>query len=203
MFQAQHKNAINTLDFPDGKYIILTKDHMTKEDFWYESLPTDILMITEEYPNVVVGHQMADCPILIAEDRAKGVTALAHCGASYIDRGLPKDTIQALKEAFQSNPYDIYVYIGSCAGKETYIYQTYPTWALHQELWNKHITQEQDGYHIDLVGAIQQQLKEEVITHIETSAIDTIKDPKFYSHKASIEGNNSKKGQNFVGFFYK
>ena len=66
---------------------------MTKDDYYDENIYCDILIISNKYPNVIVGNQSADCPIIIAEDRKLGVTALAHCGGSYVDYKLPVKTI--------------------------------------------------------------------------------------------------------------
>ena len=62
------------------------------------------------------------------EDRNKGYTALSHCGAPYIDRLLPIDTIKALEKEVNSDLDDLYIYIGSSIKKESYIYDKYPSW---------------------------------------------------------------------------
>lgn len=203
IFQAKQKKESNPNDYPDGKYVVLTDEYMKKDDFWYEEIPADILIISSKYPNIVVGNQMADCPILIIEDRRLKVTALSHCGATYINRNLPVQTIECLEKEFSSNMEDLYVYIGSCAKKESYIYDTYPTWATNKKIWEKNIIEVNGKYHIDLISSIVQALKEKGLKHIEVSEKDTITDPKFYSHYASSRGNKKKLGQNFVGFFYK
>ena len=41
------------------------------------------------------------------------------------------------------------------------------------------------------------------IKNITISQYDTVTSDKYYSHSASIKGETSKLGQNFVGFFYK
>ena len=202
VFQAKQKNDQNKLDYPNGTYSVLTEDNMKKEDYWDEELPADILILKEHYKGVVVGNQMADCPILIVEDRKLGVTALSHCGASYIDRELPKDTIKALQKEFNSNIDDLYVYVGSCAKKEDYIYETYPRWANNEYMWKDNIEETKEGFHINMNGAIRIQLEQMGIKHIEESPLNTITNDKFYSHYASGKGNNEKLGQNFVGFFY-
>ena len=112
---------------------------MKKEDFYQEVLPADILIISEKYPKIAIANPSADCPILICEDRKKGYTALSHCGAKHINRCLPKDTITALIEGCHSNVEDIYVYIGSCIKKESYIYDKYPLWATNESVWKKNI----------------------------------------------------------------
>ena len=132
IFQALQKTQLNKLNYPDGKYIVISEENMTKEDYWSEELPADILIISNKYKNIIVGNQMSDCPILIAEDRRLGVTALAHCGASYINRNLPIQTIMALENEYHSNLNDIYVYIGSCIKTESYVYDSYPSWATNK-----------------------------------------------------------------------
>ena len=202
VFQAKQKNDQNKIEYPNGKYIVLEDKHMHKDDFWDEELPADILILKEQYKGIVVGNQMADCPILIVEDRKQGVTALSHCGASYIDRELPKDTIKALQKEFNSSIDDLYVYVGTCAKKESYVYDTYPRWANNEYMWKDNIEEKQDGFHIDMNGAIRIQLEQLGIKHIEESPRNTITDDKYYSHYSSVRGNNKKLGQNFVGFFY-
>ncbi|MDD5888187.1 MAG: laccase domain-containing protein [bacterium] len=202
VFQANQKTATNGITYEDGKYVILTEKNMQKEDFWFEDLPADILIISNKFPNIVVGNQMADCPIVIAEDRKLGVTALSHCGATYINRKLPIQTIKALQKAYNSDPKNIYVHITSCASRESYIYDKYPAWATDKEIWQDSIIKKDDMYHIDMLNAIKKQLNKIGITNITYSQEDTVKSPKFYSHIAATNGEESKKGQNFVGFFY-
>ncbi len=203
MFQANQKSPDKNDLYPNGKYVVLNEKHMQKDDYWYEDIKTDILILENKYKGIVVGHPMADCPILIIEDRKKGVTALSHCGSSYVDRLLPKETVEALEKEFNSNPEDLYAYIGSSARKESYIYDTYPKWAINKDVWHDTITKEKDGYHIDLITAITKQLVQKQIKNITISPIDTITNDKYYSHYASRHGKNDKFGQNFVGFFYK
>ena len=202
IFQPYQKTKNNYLNYPNGKYIVLNENNMQKEDYWEEKPECDILIISNKYPNIIVGNQTADCPILIVEDRKLGVTALSHCGAEYIDRNIVIDTIKALQNEFNSELNDLYVFISNCIRKENYIYDRYPIWANQQNLWKKFITNNNNEYHIDLLGAIIYQLEEYGITNIEYSKIDNYNDNNFYSHAASYHGNKDKLGQNFVGFYY-
>lgn len=202
MIQALQKTPTNNISYPDGTYVILNDKYFQKADYWYEQIPVDILLLEAKYKNIVIGNQMADCPVLIIEDRKLGVTALSHCGASYINRNLPKQTVQALIKSFQSKKENLYAYIGSCAKKDSYIYDKYPTWATSEDIWEKFIIEENGLYHIDLEGAIVKQLKEMGLTNIEVSNYDTITDDIHYSHSAAMKGNTAKDGQNFVGFYY-
>lgn len=203
IFQALQKTETNKIVYPDGKYIVLNEKNMTNNDYWYEQLPADILIISNKFKNIVVGNQMADCPIVIVEDRKLGATALSHCGATYINRKLPVQTVQALQKEFNSNINDLYVYIGSCAKKESYVYDNYPSWATNDEVWANNIINKDNRYYIDITGAIVDQLKEIGIKHIDISEKDTITNNEFYSHRGASLGKKLKLGQNFVGFFYK
>ena len=160
-------------------------------------------MINNKYKGIVIGNMCADCPIVIAEDRKKGVTALAHCGAAYIDRNLPYQIIESLKKEYSSNSEDIYVYISSGAKKENFIYDTYPHWAKNDDVWIGCIDKKDNKYQIDMYKAIINQLKKQEIKNIEISEIDTITNQDYASHYCRIRGQENKSGQNFVGFFYK
>lgn len=202
IFRSRQK-GLSKVDYPDGKYILLNDSYMKKDDYYFEDLPADILIISNKYPNIIVGNPQADCPIIICEDREKGYTALAHCGAAYINRKLPIDTIKALEDCCNSNLDNIYVYIGSSIKKESYVYDKYPHWATNKELWQGFIEEKDNLYYIDLVGCIEKQLKEYGIKHIEISPIDTSKYPNYYSHVEEVAGRQKDGGQNFVGFYYK
>ena len=203
MFQANQKSPDKSDLYEDGKYVVLDDTFMQKEDYWYEDIKTDILVLEDKYKGIVVGHPMADCPIIIIEDRKKGVTALSHCGASYIDRYLPVDTIKALQNEYSSQLEDIYVYIGSCIKKDSYTYDCYPKWATNKDVWKEAITKKNDIYYIDLIKAITNQLNNIGIKNIEISPYDTATNTRFYSNAAASKGKKEKFGQNFVGFFYK
>lgn len=202
IYKATQKNDNSKLDYKDGKYIVLDINKNSL-DAWYEKLEADILILPQNDKKIALAHQMADCPIIIAEDRKLGVTALSHCGAMYINRYLPQQTIEALKKEYNSNIEDIYVYIGSCAKKGSYIYKTYPKWATNKEVWKEAIYKRKDVYHIDMIKAIQNQLKKVGIKHLKVSKIDTITNQKYYSHAGYVCGSRKEYGQNIVGFFYK
>ena len=203
MIQAVQKTETNNVKYPDGKYISINDKILTTDDYWYLNLEADILMINNKYKGIVIGNMCADCPIVIAEDRKKGVTALAHCGAAYIDRNLPYQIIESLKKEYSSNSEDIYVYISSGAKKENFIYDTYPHWAKNDDVWTDCINKKDNKYQIDMYKAIINQLKKHEIKNIEINEIDTITNQDYASHYCRIRGQENKSGQNFVGFFYK
>lgn len=202
MFQVIQKMEDND-DYEDNKAVIIDDKYMTKEDYFTEKIHADILMITNKYPNVALAHRMADCPVLIAEDREKGVTAIAHCGIYHINRGLPKELIKSLINKFNSDTHKIYLYIGSHIKKDTYIYDTYPKVATNEEIWKDAIEEKDNKYHIDLEKAILNQLKEFDLGEIKISNINTATDDRYASHYEAYKGNKNKKGQNIVGFYFR
>lgn len=202
ILQPFQKDVENNIDYPDGTYKRIDKSVLKSEDLWDEQINADILLIDSNYPNIVIGHRMADCPVIIAEDKKNKIIAVSHCGALQINRKVPMYTIEALQKEGKSNLSDIFVYIGSCIKKDSYIYTTYPTWATNDEIWQGCIEKKDNNYHIDLVKAIKKQLKipdENIII----SPIDTYKDEKYYSHVSEKRKEIKPVGQNFVGAFYK
>ena len=202
MFQQRQKMTDNKA-YKDNRYVVITNKYMDKEDYFDKVIKADILMITKDYPGVALCHKTADCPILIAEDRRLGVTALTHTGIYHINRGLPKALIESLIKEFNSNPKDIYLYIGSHIKKDSYVYNNYPAKATNKEIWKNAITESNGKYYIDLEQAILNQLENYDLGGIEISKNDTATTPGFASHSQFYKNNKSKKGQNIVGFYYK
>ena len=202
MLQVTQKMENNN-DYPDNKSVIIEDKHLKKEDFFDEEIKADILIITSKYKNIALCHRMADCPVLIAEDRKKEVTAIAHCNMYHINRGLPKELIKSLIDQFDSDPKNIYLYIGSHIHKENYIYDRYPLKATNKNIWKYAIKKVNNNYHIDLEKAIKNQLKEFKLAKIIVSPIDTYTNDKYASHSAAYFGKVNKMGQNIVGFYYK
>ena len=202
MLQVTQKMEDNNL-YPDNKYEIVSEKNLKKGDYFQEKILADILIITDKYKGVVLCHRMGDCPILIAEDRKKKVSAIIHCNLYHINRELPKEMIKVLIKEFKSNPEEIYLYIGSHIHKENYIYENYPLKATNKKIWKDAIKKKNNKYYIDMEKAIREQLKEFKLGEIKVSKIDTATDKRYASHRMTYLGDNSKKGQNIVGFYYK
>lgn len=201
MFQATQKMEDNST-YPDNKWVMIDESNMKKEDFFKEEICADILIISKKHKKVALAHRMADCPVLIAEDRKLGITAIAHCGIYHINRELPKYLIEALKEN-NSQEENIYLYIGSHIKKDNYIYDTYPIKATNKKVWEDAITKENEVYKIDLEKAILNQLKNYNLAEIKISDINTATDKRYASHYEAVHGKKEKLGQNIVGFYYK
>ena len=202
IFRPEQKQEDSDI-YEDNKCVILDKSYMRKRDYYNEVINTDILMISKDYPGIAVAHQMADCPVLIAEDRKLGVTALTHTSIYHVNRGLAKALIESLIKEYNSNPKDIYLYIGSHISKESYVYDKYPPQATNKEIWDGAIEEVDGKFYINLEQAILNQLKEFDLGGIEISKFDTATTNGYASHRKAQEGDSSKLGQNIVGFYYK
>lgn len=201
MLQPTQKDVDFIKNYADGSFKKVSEINLDKADLWEEKIPCDILILTSSDPKVVIGHRMADCPVLIIEDKVQKVVAVSHCGASQINRKVPFYTEECLIKEYNSKKEDLYAYIGSCIKKDSYIYDQYPKWATNKEVWKDCLNEENGLYHIDLVTAIKNQLIIDE-SHITVSPIDTYKDQTYYSHTSEVKKEEKPIGQNFVGCFY-
>ena len=202
MFQIEQKMEDNDT-YPDNLAVEITDKYLKKEDYFTEQIKGDILVIRNQYKGIVLCHRMADCPVLIAEDRYQGISAIVHCGIYHINRGLPREFIKTLINDYHSREEDIYLYIGSHIKKDSYIYDKYPIQATNQDIWKDAIIKREKEYYVDLEQAIKNQLKDFSLAEINISPIDTAKDDRYASHREAVFGNKEKLGQNIVGFYYK
>lgn len=192
----------------DGSYCVLTKELIEeKDDGWLRDIPEDILILTKDTPGVVIGHPVADCPVIIMSDKSRGVTALGHCNAEMVDKKLPISIFKALEKEFGSTTDDVKVYISSCIS-EKWEYDCYPKFANDKMVWEGNIfpvRQEENKtyYGINIRGAISRQLDELGIAREKTywNMDDTLTDDRYYSNSGA-RNNIEKKGRNFVGAYY-
>jgi copper oxidase (laccase) domain-containing protein len=198
-----HKMYMADQSDKSGTWFEIDRDYVEANPNGWSDISEDILVITDDVPEVVIGHPVADCPVVMAFDRVKGVAAIAHCSCDLVDKKMPMLTIEALLESHHSRDEDIAAYVSMCAGK-SWTYDKIPAWAKDEDMWRDAITLEDDGlYHIDLKSVVKKQLLDRNISKIVMSPIDTITDPNYYSNSAAFHGNMTKNGRNFAGTFYK
>ncbi len=131
--------------------------------------------------------RFADCVPVIVYDRVHGAIGLAHAGWRGVAVNIVAATLDALHQAFGSNPRDVWAGIGPCIGVERYrvgpdvieaiaaacpphtpIAQSYP-----------------DGQHLDLNAAVAAQLQVCGVTHIEDLHMCTAtRTDEWFSHRA-------------------
>ncbi len=186
-----------------GTWFEIDEDYVEANPNGWSDISEDILVITDRVPDVVIGHPVADCPVVMAFDRVKGIAAIGHCSADLVDSKMPMAVVEALFESHRSRDEDIAAYVSICAGTN-WVYDSYPKWAKDERLWEDAITLGEDGlYHIDLKKVVRQQLLDRNISRIAMSPVDTITDPEYYSNSAAANGHKEKSGRNFAGTFFK
>ncbi len=184
-----------------GTWFEINQEYVEAHPNGWSDIPEDILVITDKTPRIVIGHPVADCPVVMAFDPKKKAVAIGHCSADLVDKRMPMLVVDALEEAHSSRDEDIQVYVSACAGK-SWTYDQYPSWAKDLSIWDDVILLEKDGlYHIDLKKAVLKQLKERNIGNIMMNPDDTITDPDYYSNSAG-RTNPEKDGRNFAGAFF-
>ncbi len=183
-----------------GTWFEITKDYVEAFPEGWTDIPQDILIVTNKLPGVVIGHPVADCPVVMAYDMRHKTLAIGHCSAELVDKRMPQLVIDALQEAHPTKDEDIMTYISACAGT-TWTYDCYPKWATDDEVWKDLITLKEDGlYHINIKKAVLRQLIQRKVGSVMMSPIDTITNPEFYSNSAA-RNDPEKKGRHFSGAF--
>ncbi len=186
-----------------GSYFEITDDYVMSNPKGWTDIAEDILIITDRVPGVVIGHPVADCPVVMMSDKRQGVSAIAHCSCDLIDARLPMMVADALLDAYNSKDDDLEVYVSACAGPG-WTYDSMPKWAKDRELWSDAITCDEDGmFHIDLRRVVKRQLQERNIDDVAVlfNMDDTISNPNYYSNSQG-RSNPEKFGRHFAGLFY-
>lgn len=206
MFMAD-QDSFKKSNLQHGSSFEITRDYVEANPKGWSDIPEDILVIKKDVPGVVIGHAVADCPVVMLIDKKQGISAIAHCGAAMIDAHLPEMIAEALLSSYGSRAEDIYAYISACAG-DSWTYDGFPQWATDMGIWDRMIYQGTDNkFHINIRPAILEQLLKYGVSkgNISFNPDDTITSNGYYSNSAySPKGGNdpSKFGRNFAGLFY-
>lgn len=189
-----------------GTYFEITEDYVEANPNGWTDINEDILIITDKVPGVVIGHPVADCPVIMMQDVKNNVCAIGHCSAELIDKKMPMMIADALVDAYDSRDEDIVTYISACAGS-SWTYNGMPNWATDENIWKNAIVEDKNGiFRIDLRKAIKKQLDERNILKTTYNYDDTITNPNYYSNNAASPyglNDKTKFGRNFAGAFYK
>jgi len=132
--------------------------------------------------------RFADCVPVIVYDRARGAIGLAHAGWRGVAVNVVAATLDAMREAFDSDPREVWAGIGPCISVDQYRVGQEVVDAIAAACpANTPIAQRQpDGsVHLDLNAAVAAQLRACGVTHIEDSKICTAtRTDEWFSHRA-------------------
>ncbi len=192
MFMADQVNK-------DGSYFEITSEYVKENPKGWTDINEDILVITDKVPGVVIGHPVADCPVVMMVDENKGVAAIGHCGAEMIDKKLPIMIYKAMQE-YDCSCEDIQILISACAG-DNWTYDSYPRWATDNEVWRDCITEVNGEFKIDLRRAIKKQLDSQGLNNVTFNMDNTITNDLYYSNSEARK-NVLKLGRHFEGLYF-
>lgn len=182
-----------------GSYFEITPEYVEKNPKGWTDINQDILVVTDKVPGVVVGHPVADCPVVMMVDEKLGVAAVGHCSAEMINKKLPVMIAKALED-YGSNIEDIEVLVSACVGPD-WTYDRFPGWATDSEVWKDAITEVNGEFKIDLRKAIKKQLDSKGLKNVTFNMDDTITNDLYYSNS---EGRirTCKIGRQFEGLYF-
>lgn len=149
---------------------------------------------------VIVAHQYADCVPFICIDRKKKAFVFSHLGWKGLTVGGVQASVLALQSYAQSDLSDLWVWIGPCIQKQSYIFDTMPIQTA-LPTWSQAIEEVSDGetkrWSINLPGFIINECSRIGIDPAQTisDGRDTYSEPEvFFSHRSFLLNQDQEKG---------
>lgn len=149
---------------------------------------------------VIIAHQYADCVPFLCIDRKKKAFVFSHLGWKGLTMGGVHISILALKSFVKSDLSDLWVWIGPCIQKQSYLFETQPIQAA-LPAWQEQIeeldTKDGKRWSIDLPGFITTECSRIGIDPAQTisDGRDTYTEPDvFFSHRRLVEKQDQEKG---------
>lgn len=197
-----HKKFMADQKHKRGTYKEMTREYVEANPNGWSDIDEDILVTTAKVPGVVIGHPVADCPVITMLDSKQGIAAVGHCSADLIDKKMPMMIADVLTQNYGTREENINIIIGAHAGSN-WTYDSYPTWATDKDFWKDCIIEENGVFKIDLDKAMIKQFMARGLgeCHLRNNTADTITDPRYYSNSAQ-RNNPIKFGRQFEGVFF-
>ena len=187
-----------------GSVFEITRDYVKANPNGWSDIPEDLLVVRKGVPGVVIGHPVADCPVVMMVDQKQKIAIVGHCSGSLIDQNLPTLIVEALESKYDSKLDDIFTYVSAHAG-ETWVYDSIPNWATNFNFWERFIpyNKEERLYHIHLKDALCNQFSKAGLDsdNIIFNLDDTITDKRYYSN-AMKNIDSNKLGRHFAGLCF-
>jgi len=197
------------------------------DDLWNVDIPSDIVILKEDNPGIVIAYPVSDDPVVIVEDQKKGACALTHCSLERISKEMPNLAVDALVKEVDSNICDLKVYISSNLKKENNVSLVKPSCIeKNKKVWKDCVRRgivpkvrknavlgekilksilSSMKYSIDQETAIYNMLVKKGVleSNITISDINTYVNPIYYSSAAENSfGFGTKEGKFLVGAYY-
>lgn len=148
---------------------------------------TEVDAIITRERGLALTMRFADCVPVVVYDRVRGAIGLAHAGWRGVAVNIVAATLDALREAFGSEPRDVWAGIGPCISVDHYrvgqdvIDAVAAACPPHTPI----VQPRPDGPHLDLNAAVTAQLRACGVTHLEDSRLCTAtRTDEWFSHRA-------------------
>lgn len=89
-----------------GTWFEITDDYAKAHPNGWSDIRQDILVVTDKTPGVVIGHPVADCPVVVAYDKRHKTIAIGHCSAKLVDKKMPMLVADALFDSHRARDED-------------------------------------------------------------------------------------------------
>jgi YfiH family protein len=153
--------------------------------------------ILTDLPEVTLFMRFGDCVPILFHDPVKRVVGLAHAGWMGTVNGIVRETIQAMKNVYRSNPADIFAAIGPSIAAHHYEVGPEVVQKVEQaftKVAEEFLVRDGDSVKLDLWKANQQQLESMGVHRVETAGICTACNlDDWFSHRGE-KGNTGRFG---------
>lgn len=163
-----------------------------------KNLTADGLMTDEK--QVALAHRLADCCPVVILDQRKRLLLTLHAGWRGMTLGIVGMGILTLQAKYRSNVSDLWVWIGPCIQKESYLSREVPL-QVQFTPWKNHIHVRENGFHVDLPGFAFDEARRLGVdeSHIINDGRDTYKEGNvFFSHQRAVNEQNIADDQRFA-----
>ncbi len=152
-----------------------------------ESLEADILVTAQ--PDTFLFMVVADCLALFLFEPDKQVCALVHAGWRGVEARAPEVAIRYLIEKHGCRPERILAGMSPAIQAKSFSFPTENVEQNNLPNWAPYLKVVGNETQIDFTGYAYQQLLDSGLNseNIERSTVDTKTDPRFFSHRRSVE----------------
>lgn len=173
--------SLVTVKMVHGNHVVVV------DEPWLEQNKPQADAMVTSLPQIVLGLDSADCPIVLFADDQAGVIGVAHAGWKGAKSGVVEETIKKMI-FLGAKPHQIAATISPCIGQDSYevgleFYQQF----LYDNLENKNhfkFSNKPNHFFFDLPGYIENRLLKLKLKSISSeAAIDTYSDKRFFSYR--------------------
>lgn len=175
------------------------------DKIWDEaSRPMADALVTDR-PNIILGSDSADCPIVLFADSQAHVIGLAHAGWRGAIGGVIKSTIEKMV-ALGANPSHISAAISPCIAQQSYEVgiEFYQQFLAHDQHHRQYFKEGNRAKHFqfDLLGFVKGRLlKLDLKLLSDEVAFDTFSDERFFSCRRAFKKGDTSFGGHFSCIF--